>query len=153
MEILFTLLAMGNWGNTPTPPPDPNAPDPVGNEGELHLRMSGRSHSYLIRSARLNHQTLVLEGEAIGGQPVFSISASLPEGVSAGASVDTEALRGKRCSIHSASFPEFQEEVANGSLHLLSVTGSGPWEIDAEVELTSNSGDSGEGKLQARLRT
>lgn len=153
MERLFTLLAMGNWGNTPSPPLDPDAPDSVGNEGELHLEMSGRSHSYLIESARLTSEALVIEGEAMGGLPVFRLSASLPEGVGRGATVDAEAWRGKTCPIHSASFPELEEETVSGSLRLLSITGANPWEIDAELELTSTSGDSGEGKLQARLRT
>lgn len=147
MKQTFTLLAMGNWGNTPSPPLDSGAPDPVGNEGELRLDVDGKQTVYLIQSARLSESGLSFEGEKVGGQPNFTLTASLPDGA-----FDASSVRGKRLEIQNATFRDIAKSVSAGTLSLVSITGSGPWEIDGELEFTNDSGDSVEGKFQARLR-
>lgn len=147
MIQLLTLLAMGNWGNTPSPPLDSDAPDPVGNDGELHLEVGDERVTYLIHSARLTDEALQLEGEKINDQPLFTLSAKLPEGAFDGQNL----ARSISLEVSSATFREL-ESITNGSLTLVATTGSGSWEVDSELQLTGSSGDRYEGRLQARLR-
>lgn len=142
---LLVLLAMGNWGNTPSPPLDSNAPDPVGNEGELVLD----GETYLIQSARLSGGSLSLLGERVGGNPRFSLSATF-----SGGDVDAESLRGASLGVDSGTVEVDgdQRAISGGSIKLSSASGSGPWEVDGEVVLNSSQG-SLQGTLRARVQT
>lgn len=151
-KTFLLLMAMGSWGNTPSPPLDSEAPDPVGNEGELQLDVGDERATYLIQSAHLSDGALLLEGESVGGQPLFVLSAQLPREAFDGKNLDTRAVRSVSLEVRSATFQDV-DPISLGSLTLLNITGSGPWQIDGELQLTTSLGDSYRGTLQTRLRS
>lgn len=147
---MLALLAMGSWGNTPTPPLDSGAPGPVGNDGELTLEADGERETYLVQSALLTGDSLRVEGESVGGRPQFSLTLSLPGGF-----VEGDSLRSATLSVTSGHLVCDGEErsIGGGSLTISSASGSGPWEIDGEVALDDGSDTFWSGRLQARVRT
>jgi hypothetical protein len=141
---LLLLLAMGNWINTPSPALDSNAPAPQGNDGQLQLELDG-GQTYLLHSATLGEGALLLTGETVGDSPTFVLRAELPD-----ADSSPPAWRGQTLKLRSGTVGE--RRFPGGSLSVISVTGQGPWELDAEVVLSGSEGDSFSGQLQARLR-
>ena len=139
--LLTALMAMGNWINTPSPPVDPDAPEPVGNEGELTLDIDGATERYLVHSARLSDSELHLSGEPVQGHPLFTLELV----------ADEQAGRGRTFEVGSG-FVEALGTVAGGSVEVIAWTGDGPWELDAEVTLRADSGDTCQGTLKARVR-
>ena len=146
---LLALLAMGNWVNTPSPPLDGDAPSPKGNEGQLALQ-SHDSPPLLLQSVNFEEACLVFEGETIDGGPQFILHATLPVEALQDGALQTASLRGS--SLPLASGALLGEELSGGTISIGSITGSGPWELDAEVVLTSVAGETYHGQLQARIR-
>lgn len=150
LSLLF-LFALGSWGKTPTPANDPNAPASSGNDGELTLQVDGQSRSFLVQSARLTSEQspyLVIEGETLGEAPQFVLRADLPN-----PELPQDLGRLKHVPLLLTPSQIGQDlPVAGGRLRLLQITGSGPWEIDAELELDTPQGMV-QGSLQARVRS
>lgn len=138
---LLLLMAMGNWINTPSPPVDPDAPEPMGNEGELTLALDGVTQRYLVHSAHWSDSELHLSGEPVQGRPLFSLELL----------ADTRAIRSKTFEVKSG-YVEALGTIAGGSVEVIAWTGHGPWELDAEIILAADSGQSSQGTLQARVR-
>lgn len=142
-NILLTSLALGNWGNTPSAPNDPDAPSSSGNEGELRLEHDGSEFTYLVQSARFHGGTLNLDGESLNGSPQFVLTAELSD---SSASDDLGKIRGQSLRVAASGSKVWIEEsgdfstVTGGVLTVTNVTGSGPWEIDATLQLNSAEG-------------
>ena len=154
IPLLF-LLAMGNWGNTPSPPLDPNAPPPVGNDGELVLEGDGERTVYLVQTARMSKGTLRIEGEKVDGRAQFVMILDLTDALSDGQVLDTHAMRQTALTVRSSSHlvdPGGSERpISGGSIKVRHANGSGPWEVDGDVELSTGMGPLG-GTLKARVR-
>lgn len=142
---------MGSWGKTPTPANDSDAPGPAGNDGELTLQIDGQSRRFLVQSARLTSERspyLVVEGEMVGGTPQFELLADLPN-----PELPQDLGRLEHVPLRLAPSKIGEDlPVAGGRLRLLQITGSGPWEIDADLELDTPLGMI-QGNLQARVQS
>lgn len=138
-------MAMGNWGNTPTPPNDPKAPGPVGNDGEFSLKFEKRRFHAHVQFARCAEGALYVQGESLGEGPLFELVAELPQADSTPAT-----LREATLALAEGSYLCLEDERVplSGSLEITSVTGSGPWEMDANVQTSEASGS-----LQVRVRS
>ncbi len=147
-RALLLLLAMGNWANTPTPPNDPDAPDAVGNEGVLELESLRRS--YAVHEARLEGGRLTVLGEEVGGTPQFRLTALADDSEEALAS---GALRELPFIVEEGLWqhPDGPLTAASGTVKFIFVTGRGPWEVDAELEIFDDSGRSHRGQLRAKI--
>ena len=145
---LLTGLAMGNWGSTPSPDSDTTAPRPVGNEGELKLTQGKRERIYaldVVRWAVSESDSamtpyLKILGEPSYGQPEMALYVKLPVGVEDKAllhmPLDLLATEPGFETQAYALFPDDDHKVhfEQGSFTLIRMTGSGPWQIDAEIE-------------------
>lgn len=163
---LLTSLALGNWGNTPSPPNDPNAPPPVGNQGEFTLSIDDQELAFSIQSARFltenREANLVITGEPFKNGSLFRLTAMLPSGFSSQEPATVDQLKGASLPLRSPSADDelqsriwFDSEnkflsLSEGVLQVLSVTGTGPWEMDASVRLTTTFG-SHQGNLKVRI--
>ena len=152
--LLSTVsMAMGNWGNTPTPPDDQSAPPAVGNDGELHLE----GQTLLVHSARLKdldgHQVLQVEGEHVRGVPLFQLAFRLSESLDPG---QPKLLSGHHIPLLLGEFQDTLDlpycgSAGSGELAISAVTGEGPWEVDGELEIACDS-EAMNGKISFRLR-
>lgn len=151
---LFVLMAMGNWGNTPTPPLDSSAPAPVGNDGELRLNGNGQSREYRVQSARLSAGGLVVAGEAVGGEPEFRLQLERAAEPDQEAAPNLEALRSAVFRVVGGSLEVEGEHttLTGGLVTVTSASGSGPWEVDGKVHLEAESGASFDGAIELRVR-
>lgn len=147
-------LAMGNWGNTPTPPDDESAPPAVGNDGELRLE----GQRLLVHSARLRdldgHSVLQVEGEHVHGVPLFQLAFRLPDSLDPG---QPKRLAGQDIPLLLGEFQETLDlphcgSAGSGTLSVSAVTGEGPWEVDGELEITCDS-EAMNGEIRFRLKT
>lgn len=152
--LLSTVtLAMGNWGNTPTPPDDQSAPPAVGNDGELHLE----GQTLLVHSARLKdldgHHVLQIEGEHVHGVPLFQLAFRLSESFDP---AQPKLLSGRHIPLLLGEFQETLDlprcgSADTGNLVISTVTGEGPWEVDGELEIHCDA-DAMSGRIGFRLR-
>jgi hypothetical protein len=140
LRTMLALMALGSWGKTHTPPNDDSAPDPVGNQGELTIQIDGEENRYLVDSAKLHKDRapyLSVRGESVGGEPVFFLHLDSPH-----SKVPTDFSKLSHVSLPLSSVSrswlndgtDERIAISGGSLRILQVTGSGPWEIDAELE-------------------
>lgn len=153
LKTLITLFALGSWGKTHTPPNDPGAPEAVGNQGEFVAKIEGEETRYLIDSALLHAERapfLSLRGETIGTEPVLVLHLDSPH-----SKVPSDITRLANVSLPVSSTSESlisdgsnSVAITGGSLRILQVTGAGPWEIDAEVDL-----ETADGRIAGILRT
>ncbi len=152
---LLYLLAMGSWVGSYSPPVDENAPDAVGNAGNLTLEGDGEKLEFSLQPLKLykspDHKLIRIEGEPEAERPgiLLMLDVSDVEQLqeeSAAKVEETAALGGK---ISSGPWPE-SVTVTSGQMKVTSITGSGPWEVDADIALQTSQGPF-TGRLQARL--
>lgn len=152
-------LALGNWVNTPSPDNDPDAPGQVGNCGTLTVKERGGEQIYSVQSAELSssedHGVLVVRGES-NGEEGFLFAVNL------GDDSDLKSTAGKKFLITTSEAPSEHRPfvwlnslgkrapITGGTLTVTSVTGSGPWELDAECEFAAG-GETVSAFLQARV--
>ena len=147
------LLAMGNWVNSQTAPLDPDAPGPSGTAGSLRVSRSGEESELAVHQASLLRQGegryLFVEGEPSGSGPSFALAIHLSETTqkrfdqASYKTSDRFPVRPDSAIVGSVEDPESNQQVTvtQGAFRVLSVTGSGPWELDAELELEVSGGD------------
>jgi len=141
-------LALGNWVNTPSPDNDPDAPGQVGNCGTLTVKEGGGEQIYSVQSAELSssedHRVLVVCGESNGEEGFLFI-------VDLGDASDLGSTAGKKLPFIISEAPgesqpfvwlnslDKRAPITGGALTVVSLTGSGPWELDAECEIVAGS--------------
>ncbi|MCA9778545.1 MAG: hypothetical protein KC800_17575 [Candidatus Eremiobacteraeota bacterium] len=154
-KTLLCLLAMGNWVSSHTPPLDEDAPEAVGNAGTLDLQGDGEMLEFSLQPMKLYQSSdvrlLRIEGEPASDGPGLLLLLDVSDVPKlseqpAHEVEETPALGGK---ISSGPWPE-PVTVKSGRITITSATGSGPWEVDADVALQTSKGPF-TGKLQARL--
>ena len=155
LKTLFYLLAMGSWVGTHSPPLDEDAPDAVGNAGSLELQGDGETLEFSLQAMKLyessDFRLLRIEAEPVANRPGLLLLLEVSEltrlrKLPARKVEETPAVGGK---ISSGPWPE-PVTVKSGQVTLTSLTGSGPWEMDAEIALQTSQGPF-TGRLQARL--
>lgn len=155
LSKLFCLLAMGGWVGSYSPPVDENAPDPVGNAGTLTLEGDGEKLEFSLQPLRLyrspDHKLIRIEGEPESQRPGVLLLIDVSELARlrdhpADEVEEIAALGGK---IASGPWPD-PVTVTSGRMAITSMTGSGPWEVDADIALQTSQGPF-TGRLQARL--
>jgi hypothetical protein len=156
-------MAFGNWVNSKTPPNDPNAGPPVGNEGGLTVKTPDGEQNHGIQSAHLvqtdEGALMRIRGEATSGSPRLVLFARLGENKP----LDKPAT-GQKFNVL-PGLPEDKRpsmiwlesqgdfvQIKGGTITVVNATGSNPWEIDAEVQLDTQAGKMS-GKLEVRLRS
>ncbi len=156
---LLALMAMGNWTNTPSPPNDPNAPPAVGNAGEVRLDVDGEDVAIQLQSAQISGRTLTLEGEDQNAEACTVLSFELPETAFPKEELDVKELRHSGLTLCSVCNSQIWIDrtgdlvaVTGGTLGIVQATGSGPWEFDGTIELTTQEGPA-MGTFQARVNS
>ena len=147
------LLAMGNWVNSQAAPLDPSAPAPSGNAGSLVVSHSGGKSELHVQRAYLAEQGenryLWVEGESSRSGPSFTLAIRLTdssqERFGQASYRPSESLPAQAGSLITGTIedPRSNQQVmiTGGGFRVLSVTGSGPWELDAELELQGSDTD------------
>lgn len=146
---------MGSWVGSYSPPVDGNAPDPVGNAGTLTLEGDGEKLEFSLQPLKLykspDHKLLRIEGEPESQRPgiILMIDVSELKQLQEHPATEIEETAAIGGKISSGPWPE-SVTVTSGRLTITSMTGSGPWEIDADLALQTSQGPF-TGRLQARL--
>ena len=152
---LLYLFAMGSWVGSYSPPVDESAPDAVGNAGTLTLEGDGEQLEFSLQPLKLykspDHKLLRIEGEPESQRPgiILMLEVSELKQLQEHPAIEVEETAALGGKISSGPWPE-SVTVTSGRLTMTSMTGSGPWEIDADLALQTSQGQF-TGRLQARL--
>jgi hypothetical protein len=155
LSTLFYLLAMGNWVGSYSPPVDESAPEAVGNAGTLTLEGDGENLEFSLQPLRLykspEHTLLRIEGEPVSQRPgvLLMIDVSEIPQLQEHPALEVEETAALGGKISSGPWPQ-PVNVTSGSLAITSMTGSGPWEMDADIALQTSQGPF-RGQIKARL--
>ena len=164
--LLILLLVLSGCQSQPAPEPQTTA-TPVANAGTLTLG----DQTYFLESLNLSAVKageervahLNITGEIVGPEPELLVFAVVPNEV-----VDTDGVKDIRKLKTPLNvldkdpmgtwpptivYPKngTKQAVTGGQIEVTSVTGEGPWEIDAEVTLKLESGDELSGNLKGKL--
>lgn len=152
-------------------PPVTTTATPVANAGELKFSDGKNIETYFLQSVSLSAakagenkiRFLTVTGEAVGANPEVLIFVTVPPEV-----LDTEGVKDIQALKQTlpvvgkdpigtlpslVHFPKSDEKrmITGGTFQITSITGEGPWEIDAAVAVELGASQTLGGTLKAKL--